>query len=177
MNLKNIALCSLLLCSMAYADSSQETDELNSDGSEFKAPRLAGDSLPIAGFTEHTGFKEVQNLNDAFSQGKVKGLIRYSGQYRDTQLHNAQDSSGQTNPTAHDDVKQYSAIGGYLGYETAPWYNVSVGATFYTSQPLGNNPADRGGLGGLDDSSSTGSQDSYTVLGEAFVKFQKMSTF
>ena len=125
-----------------------------------------------------TSFAEEQNLlNDiaetntlsyALSQGKFKGLLRYSGQYRDSNLHVIQDSP--TTNTANEKTQQYSAIGGYLGYETAPLYNTSVGATLYTSQPFGNNPDDRKGLGGLYE--NNGEQESYTVFGEAFIKFE-----
>lgn len=139
---------------------------LNKDGSEFKAPRLAGDSLPIAGFDQDSVTKEVNNLQDAFAKGSIKGLIRYSAQYRDSNLHLLQDADG-TN-TSDKKKQQYSAIGGYLGYETAPLFNTSVGATFYTAHALGNNPDDRLGLGGLNEEGGTA--NSYSVLGEAFVK-------
>ena len=114
-------------------------------------------------------FAEEQNtLNYALSQGKLKGLLRYSGQYRDSNLHVVQDSP--TTNTSDEEKQQYSAIGGYFGYETAPIYNTSVGATLYTSQPFGNNPDNRKGLGGLYE--NNGEQESYTVFGEAFIKFE-----
>ncbi|MEH6582639.1 MAG: OprD family outer membrane porin [Halioglobus sp.] len=109
----------------------------------------------------------VDSLSEAFAQGQIKGLLRYSAQYRDSDLHVLQDSSS---PDVADEKKQqYSAIGGFLGFETAPWYNIAGGLTFYTSNPIGNNPDDRRGLGGLDE--SDGGQDAYNVLGEAFLKF------
>jgi len=167
MKLKTVLLATLLVSTLTYAADEDKTK--NSDGSDFKAPRLAGDSLPIAGFERDAKSKEVKSIQDAFSKGTVKGLIRYSAQHRDTKLHSTQDSSTTVDIT--NKVTQYSALGGYLGYETAPWFNTSVGATFYTSNPIGNNPDSRRGLGGLNE--SDGSQDSYTALGEAFVKFKK----
>ncbi len=114
-------------------------------------------------------FAEEQNtLSYALSQGKLKGLLRYSGQYRDSNLHVVQDSP--TTNTSDEEKQQYSAIGGYFGYETAPIYNTSVGATLYTSQPFGHNPDNRKGLGGLYE--NNGEQESYTVFGEAFIKFE-----
>ncbi len=107
------------------------------------------------------------SLSDALTQGKFKGLLRYSGQYRNSNLHLLQDSS--SGDTSNEKKQQYSALGGYLGYETAPWYYASAGATLYTSQAVGNNPGDRSGLGGLDD--SKGQQKAYTVWGEAYIKF------
>ena len=111
---------------------------------------------------------EENTLSYALSQGKFKGLLRYSGQYRDSNLHIVQDDP--TNNTVNEKTQQYTAIGGYLGYETAPIYNISVGATLYTSQPVGNNPDDRKGLGGLYE--ANGMQESYSVAGEAFVKYK-----
>ena len=110
----------------------------------------------------------VDSLAEAFSQGQIKGQLRYSAQYRDSDLHLLQDSSNEDVPD--EQTQQYSAIGGYLGFETAPLYNTSAGMTFYTSNPIGNNPDNRRGLGGLDE--SDGGQDAYHVLGEAFVKIE-----
>lgn len=137
----------VLIQTMAIAD---ETTLKNSDGSEYKAPRLAGDSLAIK----------------TIKESKIKGLIRYSGQYRDTNYHSTQ--SGDVQPTLSNQ-QQYSAIGGYLGYETPDVYNMAIGATFYTAQKLGSNPDDRLGLGGLDESDGTASP--YTVLGELYAKY------
>jgi len=111
---------------------------------------------------------EVDSIADALTHGKVKGLIRYSGQHRDSNYHVLQDAPTDT---SSEKVQAYSTLGGYLGYETAPLYHTSVGATFYTSNPfLGSNASDRKGLGGLYE--ADGGQDSYNVLGEAFIKFQ-----
>jgi len=162
MKFTTIALTSLLLSSSIFAADKTK----NSDGSDFKAPRLAGDSLPIAGIKEDTGLQEVSTIRDAFAQGEVKGLIRYSAQHRDSSYFSIDDHT----PSPANDKKQYSAIGGYLGYETAPWFNTSIGATFYTAHKAGNNPDDRIGLGGLNEDGGTA--NSYSVLGEAFIKFK-----
>ncbi len=110
----------------------------------------------------------ASSASEVFTKAQVKGLLRYSAQYRDSNLHLLQDS---TTPDISDEkTQQYSSLGGYLGFETAPWMNTSAGATFYTSNPLGNNPDSRRGLGGLYE--EDGGQDSYNVLGEAFLKIQ-----
>ena len=111
--------------------------------------------------------EQALTLADAFSQGNLKGLIRYSAQHRDSNLHLLQDSDANTPSTK---IQQYSALGGYLAYETAAWYHSTLGFTFYTSNPVGNNPDDRSGLGGLDE--SNGSQEAYSVLGESFLSYQ-----
>jgi len=111
---------------------------------------------------------ETNTIASAFKNGKVKGLIRYGAQHRDSSYHILQDAPS-TVPA--EKIQAYSSVGGYLGYETAPFYNFSLGATFYTSNPfLGSNSDDRKGLGGLYE--IDGGQDSYHVLGEAFLKYQ-----
>ena len=104
----------------------------------------------------------------ALTGGQVKALLRYNGMYRNSRLHMLQDSS----EPIPDEIKtqQYSAIGGYFGYETGQWHHLSAGATVYTSQPIGNNPDDRRGLGGLYE--NDGGQDGYTALGEFFIRYQ-----
>ncbi|MCB2193208.1 MAG: OprD family porin, partial [Deltaproteobacteria bacterium] len=57
------------------------------------------------------------------------------------------------------------AIGGEFAYVTKPWHGLSVGGSFYTSQPFFYAPADRSGTDLLDDS-----QDGYSVLGQAYLK-------
>ena len=57
------------------------------------------------------------------------------------------------------------AIGGELAYATRPWHGLSLGGSFYTSQPFFYAPLDRAGTDLL-----TGSQTGYSVLGQAFLK-------
>jgi len=105
---------------------------------------------------------------EALLGGQFKALIRYNGMYRNSGLHVLQDSS---EPIPELEQKQqYSALGGYAGYETGQWLNLSAGGTVYTSQPFGNNPDERRGLGGLYE--GDGGQDPYTVLGELFLRWQ-----
>ncbi len=133
---------------------------------KVETPVLAGDSLSV-NMDAESELTEVNSIADAFKNGKVKGLLRYGAQHRDSNYYVLQDD-----PTiSTGGVKAYSAIGGYLGYETAPLHNFSVGATFYTANPfLGNNSDERKGLGGLYE--ADGGQDSYYVLGEAYLKYQ-----
>ena len=114
--------------------------------------------------------RQVNSFKDAIIKGTVKGLLRYSGQYRDSNLHLTQDSTTPDTNIQSEKKQQYSAIGGYLGYETAPWFNTSIGATLYTGNPVGNNPDDRKGLGGLYE--EDGGQDAYIALGEAYLRYQ-----
>jgi hypothetical protein len=109
-----------------------------------------------------------ETLGEALAGGEFKALLRYNAMYRDSNLHVLQDSS---EPIPKDTrTQQYSAFGGYFGYETASWRNWSVGATIYGSFPIGNNPADRRGLGGLYE--ADGGQEGYAVLGEAYLRYE-----
>ncbi len=134
---------------------------------------FAGSGLAVVYGNESTDDSpEINSLYDAATKGKVKGLVRYSGQYRDSNLHEIQDSATPDPEIMTEKKQQYSAIGGYLGYETAPWFNISIGATAYTGAPFfaANNPSDRRGLGGLYE--DDGGQDAYIALGEAYIKYQ-----
>jgi hypothetical protein len=77
--------------------------------------------------------EESESFVDALLNGKVKALFRYSAQQRNSNLHVLQDS---TTPDISDEKTQnYSAGGGFIGYETRPWHDVSFGATVYGAVP------------------------------------------
>jgi len=152
----------MLFGSQAFADEDANTTQ------KTETPILAGDSLSVNMDTKPEQSISIDSVADAFTKGTIKGLIRYSGQHRDSNYHTIEDSASDV---ASEGLQAYSAAGGYLGYETAPLYYTSIGATFYTSNPLGNNPDDQKGLGGLYE--KDGGQDAYNVLGEAFLKFKK----
>lgn len=143
------------------------------DTAQDENPTLAGDSL-ATNLDAKNYYLGAETILDAFKNGKVKGLLRYSAQHRDTQLQLLQDSSGNLPTSSNQKVNQYSALGGYLGYETAPLFDITLGATFYTSNPIGNNPGEYAGLGGLAEN-HTGKQESYTALGEAYLKYDDSS--
>lgn len=125
-------------------------------------------SAAIAQLDDGSSGSTASSLADAFTGGRVKALFRYSGQYRDSNLHLLQDSSEPE--VADEKVQQYSAVGGFIGFETAPLFNTTVGATLYGAAPFGPNPDDRRGLGGLYE--EDGGQDAYAVLGEFYIKYQ-----
>ena len=141
-------ICLICISTLSLAE---DENLINSDGTEYKAPRLAGDSLAIK----------------ALKKSNIKALLRYSTQYRDTNYHSLQSSNNSTQKNKH---QEYSALGGYIGYETPAFYNISLGATGYGAFKLGNNPTDKIGLGGLDE--SDGYASSYMALGEAYIKYK-----
>lgn len=101
----------------------------------------------------------ASDLAGAFKEGKASGQIRAMYVYNDFKNddHGGPDTKG-------------IALGGKLGFETAPVYGISAGAVLYTSQDMGlKNPA------------STGRQDpytydengnSYSLLGQAYLQGQ-----
>jgi len=131
---------------------------------------ICSSAMPAFGqlVNETTQPEASGNLLDALTDGQFKALFRYSGQYRNSNLHLLQDSSEPDVPD--EKVQQYSAAGGFIGYQTAPWFHLIAGATVYAAVPAGNNPDDRRGLGGLYE--ENGGQDAYAVLGEMFVRYQ-----
>jgi len=106
------------------------------------------------------GSQPNDSFLDALRNGTVRALFRYSGQYRSSNLHLLQDSS--TPDISDEKLQQYSAAGGFVGYETGSWHNTSFGATIYAAVPFGSNPADHKGLGGLYE--GNGGQDPYIAL-------------
>ncbi len=108
-------------------------------------------------------------LSEAFEGTKYKAQLRsYSFQRSYNEL--IEDSNGIFN-VPHAYQKTSNTVGGYLGFETAPFYHFSIGATFYTSQPIFHNPKDEGGLQLLKDN-----QKGYSVLGEAYLKWEDEKT-
>lgn len=167
MKIKKIHYTSALAVFFIFGSQAFAAEDINTT-QKLETPILAGDSLSVNMDAKPKQDTSVESVADAFTQGTIKGLIRYGAQHRDSNYHTTKDS---TSDVAGESVQAYSALGGYLGYETAPLFYTSMGATFYTSNPLGSNPDDRKGLGGLYE--KDGGQDAYNVLGEAFLKVEK----
>ena len=168
--MKKIIL-SLILTALTLLAANESS--INEDGTKFEAPRLAGDSLPIKPYEKEKVSATPTTILEAFKDSRIKGLLRYSGQHRDSNLHTTQDANDVGAPPPTSKIQQYSAVGGFLGIETAPIYYTSLGATFYTAFPAGFN--DNVGLGGLQEvKNSNGETEGkpYTVLGEAFLKIK-----
>jgi len=106
-----------------------------------------------------------ETLSSSFEETTVKAQLRYYTLHR-SYNELIEDPNGTFN-VEHKYQKMSNAVGGYFGFESGLFYHFSVGATVYTSQPIFHNPFDEGGLQLLKDD-----QDGYTVLGEAFVKWE-----
>lgn len=92
--------------------------------------------------------KEANTLEEAFKLGQIKGQLR---------------ALYQSNSKLGGEATSNVLMGGKIGIETAPLYNVSIGATLYTSNtPFKGNRKDPDYYNGDKD---------YTILGETFVKY------
>ncbi len=103
---------------------------------------------------------QADSLSDAFANAKVSGQIRTF--YIDRDLSNS------TTPD-----NSAIATGGHLKIETAPIEGLSAGTAFYTTQGMGLNNDDLTKVNGtlFDDD-----KNSYSILGEAYLKYSKDKT-
>lgn len=115
-------------------------------------------SIVAASTIATIGSFAANDLTSAFKEGKTSGQIRafYINRSFDFQ-----------NGTTADYTRDGLALGGKIGFETAPVYGVSAGAVFYTTNKL-------------DDESTTaakndktlfdGNDDGYAQLGQAYIQ-------
>lgn len=85
-------------------------------------------SLVAAMVVASTGSFAASDLASAFKEGKASGQIRAFYITRDYDKRN--NDAGTVDRSG-------TALGGKLGYETAPLYGISAGAMFYTTNGLG----------------------------------------
>ena len=77
----------------------------------------------------------ASNLEEAFSKGAIEGQLR--GLYMN-QINTVNQGNPNNNTSAF-------AVGGNLGFTTAPYYGISAGAKFYTTQVLASSANFNGG--------------------------------
>ena len=100
------------------------------------------------------GAEAADDLKSAFTHGRLKGEFRNYGFERDYDQRN--------------DRKDI-ASGGMLYYRTAPLNGISAGFAFYTGQEMGVNDSDDDVYGLLAEDAD-GNHESFSVLGEAFIR-------
>ena len=110
-----------------------------------------------------------ETLSSAFEETTIKAQLRYYTLQRNYD-ELIEDPNGVFD-VHHKSQKFSNALGGYFGFESGLFYHFGIGATFYTSQPIFHNPISEGGLQLLKDD-----QDGYSILGEAFVKWEYEQT-
>ncbi len=108
-------------------------------------------------------------LSEAIGETTYKAQLRYYTLHRnyDELVENSIDIFDKR----YKNQKLSNALGGYFGFESGALYHFTIGSTLYTSQPIFHNPTAKGGLQLLKDN-----QDGYSVLGEAFVKWEYEQT-
>ena len=97
----------------------------------------------------------ANTLQNSFENIKVDGYIR--GAY-------------QTHHVKNDKTYNDGAVGGKLHIETAPWYNITLGSSFYSSNAFGNR--ENRGLVPFRGEIANG----YALLGEAYIEAQLSKT-
>lgn len=100
----------------------------------------------------------TDSIADMFKDGKASGQIRAF--YIDREYQ------GSAGNKTH---RGSSAIGGYLKYDTAPLYGLSLGVGFYTTNEISSRNTKDMTLFGKDN-------DNYSMLGEAYVNYKYANT-
>ncbi|MDY0195168.1 MAG: OprD family outer membrane porin [Sulfurovaceae bacterium] len=102
-------------------------------------------------------------IDEAFAEGK------FTGQFRTFYIDRSYSGVIENN-------RNSLAVGGHLGYETAPWYDLSLGVRLYSTNFMeihGNNPRTTDSY----DPSLFGSDfESYTFIGELYANYKINNT-
>ncbi|MEA1916934.1 MAG: OprD family outer membrane porin [Campylobacterota bacterium] len=108
----------------------------------------------------------ADDLSSMFTDGKVSGQIREFSIIR---------TYSYSDVAKDDFTRKANAIGGHLKYETADFKALSLGAAFYTTNGfLLQSPKDD--YRDVDPTLLGKDNDSYTMLGEAYLKFKYENT-
>ncbi len=108
----------------------------------------------------------AEDLGSMFTQGKV------SGQIREYSISRSVDYS---KPTKEDYTRKANAIGGYLKYVTDDYKGLDLGVAFYTTNGFGLK-SDKANNKRVDPTLLGKDNESYSLLGEAFVDFKYENT-
>lgn len=124
-------------------------------------------SVVAASTVASIGSFAADDLASAFKEGKASGQIRAFYINRD---YTFADSTATATPNKNLD-RDGLALGGKLGFETAPVYGVSAGAVFYTTNAM---DASSGTVAKNDttlfDKDVAGNRKNATYLGQAYVQ-------
>ncbi|NWF67329.1 MAG: outer membrane porin, OprD family [Campylobacterales bacterium] len=104
----------------------------------------------------------ADSVESAFKEGKASGEVRAFYINRDW----------TPNVASRPDRAAF-AVGGNLGFDTAPVNGLSAGAKFYTTQGVGLN-SDNGAK--IDPTLFDDNKDSYSILGEAYMAYKNSQT-
>ena len=105
----------------------------------------------------------ADDLASWFAEGTLYGNVKYY--YIETD----KDDGAGTTTSAH-----ANAVGGQLGYETAPLYGLQLGATFMTTNPFALPEAVDTSIIGKDNGVRGGDPEAgFAVLGEAYLQYRR----
>lgn len=123
--------------------------------------------LPLLLLLNLSSLQAASSMKTWFEEGSVKGKLRYYYIETKKDIPNAASTSAHAN-----------TIGGQLNYTTGNWNGLELGTTFMTTQGFAlPNVVDASNIGrdnGIKREGSAGgkiAQDSFSILGEAFVKY------
>ena len=123
-------------------------------------------SVITLGLLSSVSLNAADDLSSMFSEGKVSGQIREFSISRNVEY-------SDTSKT--DYTRKANAVGGYLKFETADYKGLSLGTALYTTNgfALGSPRTDNTVV---DPTLFGSNNESFSMLGEAFVKFDMGST-
>ena len=125
-------------------------------------------SVVAASTVASIGSFAADDLASAFKEGKASGQIRAFYINRD---YTFADSTGTTATSNKDLDRDGLALGGKLGFETAPVYGVSAGAVFYTTNAMDASSGTKAKNDTtLFDRDTAGYRKNATYLGQAYVQ-------
>ena len=123
--------------------------------------------LPLLLLLNLSSLQAASSMKTWFEEGSVKGKLRYYYIETKKDIPNTPSTSAHAN-----------TIGGQLNYTTGNWNGLELGTTFMTTQGFAlPNVVDTSNIGrdnGIKREGSAGgeiAQDSFSILGEAFVKY------
>jgi imipenem/basic amino acid-specific outer membrane pore len=123
-------------------------------------------SLLAFGLIASANLGAADDLSSMFKEGKASGQIREFSISRSYKF---------SDPTKNNYTRDANAIGGYLKYETADYKGLSLGAAFYTTNGFALE-SPKTDYTKVDPTLLGPNNDSYSMLGEAYVQFKYENT-
>jgi len=118
------------------------------------------------GLVSSVNIQAAEDLSSMFSEGKTSGQIREFSISRGVE---------DTRSAKEDYTRSANAIGGHLKFESADYKGLSFGTAFYTTNGLGND-SDRTDYTVVDPTLLGPDNESYSILGEAYLQYKMGNT-
>ncbi|WP_455756604.1 OprD family outer membrane porin [Sulfurimonas sp.] len=118
------------------------------------------------GLLSSVSLQAAEDLSSMFSEGKVSGQIREFSISRSVEY---------SNPASADYTRDANAIGGYLKFDTADYKGLSLGTALYTTNGFALDDP-RTNTKVVDPTLLGKNNESYSILGEAYVQYKHENT-